>query len=393
MIPESADGTRNYVSGIEYLGANLDAIYHAEGRCTPNGASAFHYEYTLKDHLGNARVNFRANGAAITFLQELHYYPFGMIVEGIGTAKVTDNAYKYNGKELNEDLGLNLSDYGARWYDAALGRWWSVDLLAFSTPTNSGYSYGLNNPLRFIDLFGLTAGDPGYNYDWNRKVYLNKDKEEVSWSEVHNSIRGSAKLTTYVYNGIGEKNFSSNQLSKSLEYAVDIFQKNGLAGVFSFEFIDEARSKQISLTGHHELYIGIIDVSSKIPGNSQMNHLGDVFTMTNTGNSRSWVNLYWARYYSSKNADFALGYLIGHELLHQLLQKATYNLEGESAAIKLLVNEHTNSQINLNMDGPVLETMGAFPRFPSKNLRDSETILPQHYALILRYLFEYSLQK
>ncbi|MCW5921703.1 MAG: hypothetical protein KIS77_05120 [Saprospiraceae bacterium] len=118
--------TRNYVAGIEYLGANLDAIYHAEGRCTPNGSTtAFHYEYTLKDHLGNARVNFRANGTAVTFLEETHYYPFGMLMEGIGTAAVTVN--KYNGKELNDDLGLNLSDYGARWYDAALGRWWSVD--------------------------------------------------------------------------------------------------------------------------------------------------------------------------------------------------------------------------------------------------------------------------
>ncbi|HAD12729.1 MAG TPA: hypothetical protein DCF33_09860, partial [Saprospirales bacterium] len=68
--------TRNYVSGIEYLGNALDAIYHGEGRCTPNGASAFYYEYTIKDHLGNARINFRANGAAVTFLQELHYYPF-----------------------------------------------------------------------------------------------------------------------------------------------------------------------------------------------------------------------------------------------------------------------------------------------------------------------------
>jgi len=26
-------------------------------------------------------------------------------MEGIGTVKVADNAYKYNGKELNEDLG------------------------------------------------------------------------------------------------------------------------------------------------------------------------------------------------------------------------------------------------------------------------------------------------
>ncbi len=151
----SSAGTRNYVSGIEYLGSNLEAIYHSEGRCTPNGTSAFYYEYTIKDHLGNARVNFRANGAAVTFLQELHYYPFGMLMEGIGTAKVTDNAYKYNSKELNEDLGLNLSDYGARWYDAALGRWWSVDPLGEKFGAWSGYNYGVDNPIRFIDPDGM----------------------------------------------------------------------------------------------------------------------------------------------------------------------------------------------------------------------------------------------
>jgi RHS repeat-associated protein len=146
--------TRNYVSGIEYLGNALDAIYHREGRCTPNGSSAFYYEYTIKDHLGNARINFRANGAAVTFLQELHYYPFGMLMEGIGTAQVTNNGYKYNGKELNEDLGLNLSDYGARWYDASLGRWWSVDPLGDSMVSWSPYNYAFDSPLTFIDPDG-----------------------------------------------------------------------------------------------------------------------------------------------------------------------------------------------------------------------------------------------
>jgi RHS repeat-associated protein len=75
-------------------------------------------------------VNFRANGTAVTFLQELHYYPFGMLMEGNATAPVTNNTYQYNGKELNDDFGLGLTDYGARWYDAALGRWWNVDLLS-----------------------------------------------------------------------------------------------------------------------------------------------------------------------------------------------------------------------------------------------------------------------
>ena len=46
---------------------------HQEGRLTPNG-TAWHYEYSLKDHWGNARVSFRANGSSLTVLQENHYY-------------------------------------------------------------------------------------------------------------------------------------------------------------------------------------------------------------------------------------------------------------------------------------------------------------------------------
>ena len=151
----SPAGTQNYLSGIEYFGNALDAIYHSEGRCTPNGATAFHYEYTIKDHLGNARINFRANGAAVTFLQELHYYPFGMLMEGIGTAKVTNNGYKYNGKELNEDLGLNWLDYGMRWYDAALGRFWGIDPIASDFSHVTPYNYAENRVPNGIDLWGL----------------------------------------------------------------------------------------------------------------------------------------------------------------------------------------------------------------------------------------------
>jgi len=91
-----------------------------------------------------------------------------MIMEGIGTAKVADNAYKYNGKELNEDLGLNLSDYGARWYDAAVGRWWSVDPLGGKYKKWSGYNYMLDNPLRFIDPDGRSVTTDFYNQNGTR---------------------------------------------------------------------------------------------------------------------------------------------------------------------------------------------------------------------------------
>ena len=75
--------TKNYIAGIEYSGANLEAIYFSEGRHTPNGATASYYDYTIKDHLGNARLNFRANGASVTFLEDMHYYSFGMLMDGM----------------------------------------------------------------------------------------------------------------------------------------------------------------------------------------------------------------------------------------------------------------------------------------------------------------------
>ena len=151
--------TKSYVSGIEYSGTNLEAIYFSEGRCTPNGASAFYYDYTIKDHLGNARENFRASGGtAITHLEDMHYYPFGMLMEGMGTNTPT-NDYAYNGKELNEDLGLNLSEYGARWYDTALGRWWSVDALAEFTFDWTPYNYVQNMPTRALDPDGNSSED------------------------------------------------------------------------------------------------------------------------------------------------------------------------------------------------------------------------------------------
>ncbi|MCH2083787.1 MAG: hypothetical protein MK226_15435 [Saprospiraceae bacterium] len=38
-----------------------------------------------------------------------------------------ENKYQYNGKELNEELGLNWMDYEARMYDASIARFTGVD--------------------------------------------------------------------------------------------------------------------------------------------------------------------------------------------------------------------------------------------------------------------------
>ncbi|WP_345139980.1 RHS repeat-associated core domain-containing protein, partial [Flavobacterium ginsengiterrae] len=113
----------------------------------------------------------------------------GLKHEAYNTVKIgVENKYKYNGKELQDEMGLGFYDYGARHYMPDLGRWIEPDPLlndldfkfdpndideddeeevAFAMKTTLGngggifntdnlnpYSYGYNDPVRFEDPDG-----------------------------------------------------------------------------------------------------------------------------------------------------------------------------------------------------------------------------------------------
>ena len=140
--------TTDYCGNVIYEDGILSKVLTSEGYITLSGTTPTYYYY-LKDHLGNNRVVIDQNGSVE---QVNHYYPFGGLF-GEGTSN-TNQAYKYNGKELDRMHGLDWYDYGARNYDAALPVWTTVDPLAEKYYNSSPYAYCANNPIRYIDPDG-----------------------------------------------------------------------------------------------------------------------------------------------------------------------------------------------------------------------------------------------
>ena len=153
----------DYCGNMIYENNVLKQILIDGGYITFNGSTPV-YHYYLQDHQGNNRVVCNASG---TVEQVNHYYPFGGLY-GQSTNGDTQR-FKYNGKELDRMHGLDLYDYGARHYDAAIGRFTTIDPMAEKYYHLSPYVYCANNPVNRIDPDGC---------DWN--VSINIDENGVT---------------------------------------------------------------------------------------------------------------------------------------------------------------------------------------------------------------------
>ena len=88
--------------------------------------------------------------------------------------------YGFNGKERVNELNSSTYNFGARMYDARVGRFFSTDLLKAKYPSESHYSFAGNSPIAMVDAEGMDktlyiffVGDNG-----NTKLKL-EDKREI----------------------------------------------------------------------------------------------------------------------------------------------------------------------------------------------------------------------
>jgi RHS repeat-associated protein len=139
----------------------------------PSSTSTVFYSV---DHLGSTRVV--TDGSGIEQAR-YSYYPYGELLippnpplkkGGMGGF----SPYLYTSQQ--HDLESNLYYYSARYYDAALARFVSMDPILQALPqTLSVYSYSFNNPIVYLD----PSGKQGERFDWRKEYLLSVDTFEV----------------------------------------------------------------------------------------------------------------------------------------------------------------------------------------------------------------------
>lgn len=219
-----------YCSNLIIEDGKLQQINFEGGYATYVG-SLWAYHYFIKDHLGNNRMVVHPSGLNQQ-PQVTNYYPYGGLMAN--STNQDQQRYKYNGKELDRMHGLDWYDFGARWMDAALGRWHSMDRMCEKYYDISPYAFCKNNPINNIDINGDS-------------IYFDMPAIE------HGAITGYTRYTygkygdTYGFGRNGELYQGNNTTISSISDALNTISGGGTYGLNLVAGLSGNTSKDIRI--------------------------------------------------------------------------------------------------------------------------------------------------
>lgn len=123
--------------------------------------------YFVTDHLGSVRAVRTSSGEVV---EQNDYYPFGLRWADSGSS-VSDNRYRYNGKEDLSFLKIPYTDFGFRQFDPKFRLGWNgADPLAEKYFPVSPYAFCAGNPVKYMDRDGKKIYfSPGVSEEFKTK--------------------------------------------------------------------------------------------------------------------------------------------------------------------------------------------------------------------------------
>jgi RHS repeat-associated protein len=214
------DGSNNLVMRFTY----------ADGRIPVSMTKSGVTYYLAYDQIGSLRAIMDANGSVI---KEMLYDSFGAIIFESNSAFTVP--FGFAGGLHDRDTGLVR--FGYRDYDPTIGRWVAKDPIDFAGGDLNLYGYVGNEPISWIDPFGLKQVMHGTNN--GRPVVINTETGVMS-----NGFQESTDYASYNQ----AKDTALYFTGKLLDLVAAFFEKEGA-------FFMDFKEQGIDLNKMHNKYL------------------------------------------------------------------------------------------------------------------------------------------